>query len=81
MENIKTIKGINRETWLMFKELAAKKGMKMGDLFENMIKEYSKRSEDFWKKILSGEKRISDDEAEDMLKTVRELRKDKGFRI
>ena len=81
MENIKTIKGINRETWLMFKELAAKKGMKMGDLFENMIKEYSKRSEDFWKEILSGEKRISDDEAEDMLKTVRELRKDKGFRI
>ena len=81
MESVKTIKGINRETWFMFKELAAKKGMKMGDLFENMIKEYSKRSEDFWNEVLSGEKRISDDEAEDMLKTVRELRKDKGFRI
>ena len=81
MENIKTIKGVNRETWLMFKGLAAKKGMRMGDLLESMIKEYSKRSEDFWNEILSGEKRISDGEAKDMLKTVRELRKDKGFRI
>ena len=81
MENVRTIKGVNRESWLKFKELAAKKGMTMRDLFENMIKEYSKKSDDFWDEILSGKKRISDKEAEDMLKIVKELRKDKGFRI
>ena len=80
MEDIRTIKGINREVWLTFKELAAKKGMRMGDLFENMIKEHSKKSDGFWDDVLSGEKRISDDEAKEMLRTVKELRKERGFR-
>ena len=80
MENVKTIKGVDRETWLLFKEIAAKKGMKMGDLFESMVKEQSKRSGEFWNEVLSGEKRISDKEAEDMLKIVKKLRKERGFR-
>ncbi len=80
MEDIRTIKGVNREVWLRFKELAAKKGMKMGDLFENMVKEHSKKSDDFWSEILSGEKRLTDKEAEDMNKTVKKLRKEWGFR-
>ena len=43
-------------------------------LLENM-------SDDFWEEILSGERRISDEEAKEMLKVVRELRKEEGFRI
>ena len=80
MESVKTVKGVNRETWLKFKELAARKGVTMGKLFENMLREYERRSEDFWNEILSGEKRLSDKEAEDMLKTVKKLRKERGFR-
>ena len=34
-----------------------------------------------WDEILKGEKIISDKEAEDMLKIVKKLRKEKGFRI
>ena len=36
---------------------------------------------DFWKTILNSEKNLDDDEAEDMQKTISELRKEKGFRI
>ena len=80
MENVRTIKGIERDTWLRFKELAARKGVKMGDLFGNMISEYSKKSDDFWGEVLSGERRISDKEAEEMHRELKKLRKEKGFR-
>lgn len=80
MENIRTIKGVNRETWLKFKEMAARKGIKMGDLFENMTDEYEKNVERTWNIILNSGKALSDEEAEDMLKTVKKLRKEKGFR-
>jgi len=46
-----------------------------------MVKKYSKKSNDFWKKILSGKRILSDKEAEDMLKIVSEIRKEYGFRI
>ena len=75
------MKGVRRDKWLKFKELATKKGITMGNLFENMIEVYSKRSDEFWDEILSGEKRISDKEAKEMHKIVRGLRKEKGFRI
>ncbi len=81
MENVKTIKGVDGETWIKFKELAAKKRMRMGDLFGSIVREYEKISDDFWEEILSGERRISDEEAKEMLKDVRELRKEEGFRI
>ena len=75
------MKGVRRDKWLKFKELAAKKGVTMGNLFENMVEIYSKKSDEFWDEILSGEKRISDKEAKEMHKIVRGLRKEKGFRI
>ncbi len=77
---IRTIKGIDRERWLKFREIAARKGLKLGELFSDMIEEYNKKSDEFWDKILSGEKRISDKEAEEMHKTVRKLRKEKWFK-
>ncbi len=77
---LKTIKGINEESWNEFKSIAAKNGMKMGRLFEQMLEEYKKRSEEAWKVILSGKKILSDKEAEDMIKIVEESRKDYGFR-
>ncbi len=78
--SIRTIRGIDRDKWLRFKELAARKRVSMGDLFENMVEEYEKKTEEFWDEILSGERRISDKDAEDMHKSVKELRKERGFR-
>ena len=75
------MKGVRRDKWLKFKEIAAKKGIRMGDLFENMIDVYSEKSDEFWDEILSGKKRLSNKEAKEMHKIVKELRKDRGFRI
>ena len=80
MEDVRTIKGIDRELWLKFKELAAKKGMNMGALFKEMVKEYEKKADDFWDKILHGEKTLSDNEAKEMNDLVDKMRKEKGFR-
>ena len=77
---IKTIKGISNEKWIKLKILSAKNKVPMGKLVENMIDSYEKQNEDFWDYILSGEKRISDKEAEEMQEMVRKLRKEKGFR-
>ena len=79
--DVRTVKGVGRDKWLKFKEMAAKKGIKMGDLFENMVDVYSEKSDEFWDEILSGEKRISGKEAEEMQRTVKKLRKDAGFRV
>ena len=78
---IKSIKGVGEEKWIEFKSLAAKKNVSLGELFGIMLADYSKRSELVWDRVLSGEKILSDNEALEMEKTVKELRKDKGFRI
>lgn len=80
MAEVKTIKGIDEDTWSSFKSYAAKNNMKMGKLFEKMVNEYSEKSEEFWSDILSGEKILSDNEADDMNKIVCRSRQDKGFR-
>ena len=81
MENIKTIKGIDGETWAESKSLAAKNKINMGRLFRIMLEEYKRKSEESWNRILSGKKILTDKEAEDMLKIVAEIRKEYGFRI
>jgi len=80
METIKTIKGVNEESWAEFKSLAVRNRTNMGKLFERMLEEYKKKSEENWKIILSGKKILSDKEADDMLKIVKESRKEYGFR-
>ena len=78
---IKTIKGISPEIWMEFKALAARKNVALGVLFRIMLENYVKNSESFWKDILTNDKSLSDEEAEEMHKVVRNLRKDKGFRV
>ena len=80
METIKTIKGVNEESWAEFKSLAVRNRTNMGKLFERMLEEYKKKSEENWKIILSGKKTLSDKEAGDMLKIVKESRREYGFR-
>lgn len=78
---IKTIKGISAEKWIEFKTLAAKKNVHLGKLFEIMIENYADRGDLFWEEVLGREKILSDSEAEELLKKVKKLRKDRGFRI
>ncbi|MEK6909031.1 MAG: hypothetical protein AABX23_03200 [Nanoarchaeota archaeon] len=77
---INTIKGISTEKWVKLKVLAAKNKVAMGKLVENMIDNYEKQNDDFWNEILSGEKRISEEEAEIMQKIANKSRKEWGFR-
>ncbi len=77
---IKTIKRINPEKWIKFKELAAKNNLPMGKLFEVIIEDYSKKDDSLWNLILGGEKTISDKEAKKMNETLKKMRKEKGFR-
>tara|TARA_Y100000310_G_scaffold344857_1_gene460046 strand:+ start:4276 stop:4518 length:243 start_codon:yes stop_codon:yes gene_type:complete len=78
--SIKTIKGIDEYTWSKFKSLAARDNLKMGSLFARMVDDYDRHCEEFWDKILNTPKNLSDKEAEAMLKTVKKLRSDYGFR-
>jgi hypothetical protein len=77
---IKTIKGISEEKWIKLKMLAAKNKITMGKLVENMIDEYEKENEKFWKEILNAGKIISDKEAEELLEVSKKIRKEWGFR-
>ncbi len=79
--NIKTIKGIDDETWMKFKILAARKRLTMGKLLADMIEEYNKSSETFWAEILKGERILSDKEADEIENIVKKLRKERGFRV
>lgn len=75
------MKGVEDEAWAEFKSLAAKNNLKAGQFFEKLVHFYKENTTAFWDTILSGRKIISDKEAAEMQKMVRELRKEKGFRI
>jgi hypothetical protein len=77
---VKTIKGIDEETWTRFKVLAAKKRLTMGKLLSDMVVSYSKHSDDTWDKILYSGKIISDKEAEDIHKITKKIRKESWVR-
>lgn len=77
---LKTIKGVREEKWSELKSMAAKNRVPMGKLLENMIEAYSKHTEEVWRRILKGEKILSDKEAEEMKKHISELRKEKWFK-
>ena len=77
---VKTIKGVDEETWREFKTLAAKNNVKMSSMLRIMIKEFEKNNKDFWNEILNGEKLMSNKEAEEMKIITMRLRKERGFR-
>jgi len=77
---IKIIKGISEEKWVLFKTLAAKNNESMGRTFEIIIDEYAKKENDILDKIFKGGKTISDKEADEMKAELKKMRKEKGFR-
>ena len=51
------IKNIDEEDWRLFKTESAKHGLKLGELFNDLVKEHtSKCTGDNWDKILYGKK-------------------------
>ncbi|MBI2128756.1 hypothetical protein HYU07_00810 [Candidatus Woesearchaeota archaeon] len=80
MGEVKTIKGVDADSWSFFKSIAAKNNMKMGKLFENMVEAYKEKSSNAWDKILNPGYKISEKEAAYMKKAIRKIRKDIGFR-
>ena len=76
----RTIRDVDEKTWRKLKIMSAEHNAKMGELVKRMADEYEKRSKDVWKHILDHEKLITDKEAEEMLNTVKKLRKEQGFR-
>lgn len=77
---IKTIRNVDDETWKNFKVLSTKAGVSMAILLKLMVSEFEKINKKFWSSFLSGEKLLTDEEAEDMIKISIGLRKERGFR-
>ncbi len=80
MAEVKTIKGVNDETWATFKSLAAKNHQTAGSFFEKLVAFYQKQGDTWWDEILNAGKILSDEEANDMRKFTKKLRKRRGFR-
>lgn len=78
---IKTIKDVDEETWYKFKQLSVKNRVTMGKLMRTMVDTYEQQSSAIWKEILHGKKRLSDNDANELEKTLKTLRKEHGFRI
>jgi hypothetical protein len=77
---VKTIKDVDEETWRKIRTLSVEEDVKMGKLIRNMAENYIKNKESAWNKILSGDKLLSDSEADDIKKITDKLRKERGFR-
>ena len=80
MGTTKTMKDVEEEDWLEFKSMAAKNGIKMGKLFGILIKNYNTRKDESWDHILNPKHTISEQDAKRILRRVKKLRKEYGFR-
>ena len=80
MAKVRTIKGVDKEIWQEFKDMAEKNNLKLGSFFKMIVKEHKNESKKFWENLLEGEKIFSDKEARDMKEIVKKVRNEYGFR-
>ncbi len=80
MESVKTIKGIDEETWFEFKSMASKNNLKMPEMFKLVVSSWKSRSSNTWEKILNSERILSEKDAKSLLKTSAELRSESDYR-
>ena len=76
----KTIKNVDKRTWEILKQLAKRKRVKMGTLLRYMASEYRKIESIDLNQYLPDRPIISVNEAEELEKIVKEIRKESGFR-
>lgn len=80
MSEAKNIKGIDEETWAEFKSLAAESKLKSADMFKVLVKNY-KKEKSAWDRILNHAPIFSEAEYVDIEKRMKELRKERGWRV
>ena len=80
MSKIRTIKGVDKETWMEFKNMAERNNLKLGTFFKMLVKEHNTNSKNFWENLLEGEKIFSDKEAKEMKEVIKKVRNEYGFR-
>ncbi|MEM2760969.1 MAG: hypothetical protein QXU32_13170 [Nitrososphaerales archaeon] len=76
----KTIKDVDEKTWEILKEMAKKKKVKMGTLLRYMVNRYKRLESVELKQFVLKEPIISTEEAEELEKAVKVIRKEYGFR-
>lgn len=81
MSEVKTIKGVDDETWAGFKSLAARNRMKAATMFKEMVKEYEKKSSNFWDEIFAHKPVFSTKEYKEIEEQMKKFRKEYGWRI
>ncbi len=77
---VRTIKDVDEETWRFLKEMARRRGLKMGTFLKEIALGYRKRPSDSWSKILHAKPILSKKDAEGMLRAVAEMRNESGYR-
>jgi hypothetical protein len=77
---VKTIKDVDDETWKILKELSSRRKMKMGRVLRYAVRNYARKPEKNLTSIIPKEPILTNKEAEDILKYVKKMRKESGYR-
>ena len=81
MSEIKTIKNIDDDTWASFKGLAARNKMRASAMFKVLVREYEKKTADFWDNIFKHKAVLSEKEYSEFENDLKRMRKEHGWRI
>ena len=81
MSEVKTIKGIDDETWAGFKGLAVRNRVKAATMFKVMVDEYERKMSSFWDDIFSHKPVFSPKEYKEIGERMKKFRKEYGWRI
>ncbi len=71
---------MDEETWKILKDLSNRRKLKMGSVLKYAVREYASKSAKKWLGIIPAKPILTDEEAEDMLKLVKKIRKERGYR-
>lgn len=77
---VKTIKDVDPAVWAELKGLAARSKLPMGKMLAEIVRTYRTESERAWNKILNHKPSLTEAEANAMLKRLKHLRREPGFR-
>ncbi len=81
MSEVKTIKGIDEDTWAEFKGISARNKVKAATMFKLLIEEYKSHTKHFWEEIFAHKPIFTPKEHAEIKKRVEEMRKEYGWRI
>lgn len=80
MGEVKTIKGIDDETWTDFKSLAVRNRMKAATMFKVLVDEYGRKTSGFWDNIFRHKPIFSPKEYDEIEARMKKIRKEYGWR-